>query len=206
MITAQTRDFSLTSLTKENILSFVQVLGASLLIAVCAQIQIPLYFTPVPLSAQTFGVMLVGAILGSRKGAFSILLYLFEGSFLNLPFFTGGTSGLLCLLGPKGGYFMGFIVQAYLAGKCMETYGQSKSIVKIALGFFASCLIQLSMGTLWLSHFVGMGNALMMGFYPFIPGDLVKVLAVISYLKSHYANWQDKKAIVAPSSDFDSFQ
>ena len=73
MLLTQTRPFVLTSSIRENFYSLYQVLGASLFIAFCAQLSLPLYFTPVPLSGQTFAVMLVGATMGSRKGTWSVL-------------------------------------------------------------------------------------------------------------------------------------
>lgn len=167
---------------KSLLFSFIQIVAASLFIGICAQIEIPLYFTPVPLTGQTFAIMLTGALLGSRKGALSVLLYIFEGS-VGLPLFSGGGFGLLHLFGPTGGYFAGFVLQAYLIGLFMERMScfDSRKVMAVLL---LSCLAQMGLGALWLAHYVGADQALMLGVYPFLPGEIIKALAVTTFLKS----------------------
>src|SRR5215216_3274170 len=97
---------------------FLIVVG-SLLIAALAQIEILLPFTPVPITGQTFGVLLVGAALGSKRGMAALLLYLVEGA-LGLPFFAGGASGLSILTGATAAYLVGFVVAAYVVGLLAE--------------------------------------------------------------------------------------
>ena len=87
------------TLQKTPILSFLQVLGASLFIGLCAQIKIPLYFTPVPLTGQTFAVILIASTLSRRKALLATVLYLMEGS-LGLPVWAGGAFGVHRLFGP----------------------------------------------------------------------------------------------------------
>lgn len=160
-----------------------QIVLSSLFIALCAQISLPLPFSPVPLSLQTFAVMMVGGMLGSRKGAISVLLYLAE-SMLGMPVLAGGIADPLALIGPKGGYLMGFAFQAYLAGWFAErisTFGKSG----LMLGLFAAYALVLTTGALWLSQFVGLSNAIIMGAVPFIPGAIAKILAVVSILTRH---------------------
>lgn len=171
----------LANSSREFFYSTLQILGASLLIALCAQISIPLYFTPVPLSGQTFAVMLIGVTLGSRKGFLSVLAYLTEG-ILGLPIFCGGHFGLLYLLGPTGGYAIGFAFQAYFAGWLIEKQASYQSVKTVAALLF-SCSIQMGLGALWLSLHVGLGNALMMGVYPFVFGETIKALGVAAFLK-----------------------
>lgn len=166
------------SQTREN--AFFQILGASLLIGLFAQIEILLPFTPIPITGQTLGVLLVGACLGSRNGALSVLLYLLEGA-VGLPVFSGGASGILWLAGPGGGYFAGFVAQAYIIGKLLET--GAGSCLKILTAALLSCAAQLACGVLWLSLFVGWNSVLSMGLYPFIPGELLKAVAISFYLK-----------------------
>ena len=92
------------------------VLGASLLIALAAQVAIPLPFSPVPVTGQTYAVLVVGAALGSRLGALSVALYVAEGV-LGLPVFApGGAPGIARLLGPTGGYLVGFVGAAFVVG------------------------------------------------------------------------------------------
>src|ERR1700722_2876799 len=105
MLTQTLSDLSLREKAVFN--SWYQVLGASLFIAFMTQIQIFLPFTPVPITGQTFAVATVGALLGGRKGALSVIAYLIEGA-MGLPFFTRAGSGLPFMLGPTGGYLLGF--------------------------------------------------------------------------------------------------
>ena len=186
MIAAQTLTLPNKSLSKAFNSSALQILAASLFLAFCAQISIPLYFTPVPLTGQVFGVLLIASILGPRKGVLAVLAYLAEGC-LGLPVFAGGNFGVACLLGTEGGYFLGFIAQAYLAGWIVKRCS-SFSSAKIATGLFLSCVACLGLGSLWLSRFVGLPSALALGFYPFLLGDLVKTLCVTTYLKSRHAS------------------
>lgn len=184
MIAAQTLTLPNKGLSKAFSSSAFQILAASLFLAFCAQISIPLYFTPVPLTGQVFGILFVSAILGPRKGALAVLAYLAEGC-LGLPVFAGGSFGAACLFGTNGGYFLGFIVQAYLAGLTVKK-SASFSSAKIATGLFLSCVACLALGSLWLSRFVGLSAAITLGFYPFLLGDLVKTLCVTAYLKSRH--------------------
>lgn len=183
MMTNQIRSAFLTeSSPKGFIYAFFQIVAASFFIGLCAQIQVPLYFTPVPLTGQTFAVMLIGAVMGSRKGALTVLLYLTEG-FAGLPVFAGGGFGILNLIGPKGGYLLGWVVQAYLVGYFLER-SNSFDCRKVTSVLLFSCVVQLGMGAMWLSQFVGVQNVLMMGVYPFIPGEVIKSLAIVTYLNT----------------------
>ena len=167
---------------RRMLLSFLQILCASLFLGLCAQISIPLYFSPVPLTGQTFGVMLIGAMLGRKRGTLTLLMYLLEGA-LGLPVFAGGAFGLLKLIGPTGGYFMGMVAEVYLIGWFFETqrtFNSLRTFGKIII----SSLIQLSLGVIWLIPFVGLQNVLMMGFFPFVLGEIFKALALTTFFKS----------------------
>jgi biotin transport system substrate-specific component len=182
MIAAQVRSLSFELVKKDSLFSILQVIGASLFLALCTQICIPLYFSPVPLTGQTLAVMLIGATLGSRKGALSVLAYLAEGAF-GLPVFSLGGSGFLWFFGPTGGYFLGFLFQAYLVGWFMERQ-RSYQGYQILLILLLSCAVQSLFGVLWLSSLVGLETALIMGLYPFVFGELIKSIALTAYLKS----------------------
>jgi biotin transport system substrate-specific component len=160
--------------------AWLQIFGATLFIALMTQIEIFLPFTPIPITGQTLAVLAIGALLGSQKGALTILLYLTEG-LLGLPFFTKGGFGLMHLIGPTGGYLIGFVAQAYIAGWLIERMKSRSSLVLLA-ALLASTSVQMLFGLLWLSHFVGWGSLLQMGLYPFIPGEVVKAVAVTGYL------------------------
>ena len=152
----------------------------SLSIAACAQVAIPLTFTPVPITGQTFMVLLIGIIFGSRLGAATAALYLVEGA-LGLPFFAGGNSGISIFGGATGGYLIGFVLAAYVVGLLAERKWDRKIFTAGAAMFFSSFII-LSFGMLWLSMFVGIKQAFLLGFAPFIPGDIIKTVLAASTL------------------------
>ena len=92
------------------------VIGASLVVALCARVTIPLPFTPVPLTLQNFGVLLVGLLLGSRRGFAALALYLVEGA-SGLPVFNPtGPGGIAQIIGPTGGFLMAYPLVAFVAG------------------------------------------------------------------------------------------
>lgn len=153
----------------------VAVVVASLFIAVCAQVQIPLPFTPVPLSGGTLGVLYTGALLGSRRGAAAVLLYLLEGS-AGLPFFSGGAAGFVHLLGPTGGYLVGFLVGAFLTGLLAER-GWDRTPGRAFLAMLAGSVPIFAFGLIGLSRFVPSETLLAQGLWPFLPGDLLKSAA-----------------------------
>ena len=112
------KSFNLFSIDK-NVLEMVKILIGSLTIGLLAQLSLPVPFSPVPITGQTIGVVLVGSLLGSKKGALCIILYLMEGS-LGLPVFANMSAGAHVLIGPTGGYLWGFIVGAMIMGYCRE--------------------------------------------------------------------------------------
>lgn len=160
------------------------VLG-SLVMAGLAQLAIPLPFTPVPITGQTLGVLLVGASLGSKRGAASMVLYLVEGA-AGLPFFAGGAAGLPVLLGPRGGYLIGFVLAAFAVGLLAER-GFDRRFVPAALAFCLGELVVYLHGVTWLAFFVGANQALAAGFWPFLPGAVVKAAAAGALLPVAWA-------------------
>lgn len=119
--------YSLSQAKDSRVLLLTRIILGSCLIALCAQIRIPLPFTPVPITLQTLAVMLVGGALGSRNGALSVLLYLAE-SMLGLPVLSGFRIDPLALFSPVGGYLVGFVFQAYLTGWFVENQSIKKRI------------------------------------------------------------------------------
>ncbi|MHB2026573.1 MAG: biotin transporter BioY [Elusimicrobiota bacterium] len=152
--------------------AFVMVMAMSFIIAICAQISIPLPWTPVPLSGGTLGVLYAGALLGSRRGALAVALYLTEGA-CGLPFFAGGAAGFIHFAGPTGGYLIGFLPAAYATGKLAEA-GWAKSPFQSFAMMLLGSLIILASGLLGLARFLPYSRLLAAGFYPFIPGDIAK--------------------------------
>ena len=145
---------------------------ASLFIAACARVVIPLPFTPVPVTGSTLGVLYAGALLGSRRGAAAVLLYLLEGA-LGLPVLAGGTAGFLHFFGPTGGYLLGFPIGAFVVGRLAERGWDRSPATAFAMTLLGSLPI-LMLGCLGLARFMPASAVLPAGLYPFIPGDLVK--------------------------------
>lgn len=164
------------SITKTHInllYNLTLVVGASLLVAVSAQVAVSLPFTPVPVTAQTLAVLLVGAILGSSRGALAILTYLAEGS-VGLPVFAGGKAGLAVLAGPTGGYLIGFVIAAFVTGYLAERRWD-RNIVTSFLAMSIGNIIIFAFGLLILGSYVGFNKVLALGFSPFLVGDIVKL-------------------------------
>ena len=162
----------------------VLVMGASILVALSAQIAIPLPFTPVPVTAQTLAVLLIGAVLGSARGALAILTYLAEGA-VGLPVFAGGKAGLAWLAGPTGGYLLGFVLAAFVTGFLAERKWD-RNIFSGFLAMLIGNVIIFAFGLLVLQSYVGVERVLELGFYPFILGDIVKLALAAILLPSSW--------------------
>ncbi len=150
----------------------LSVVVVSLFVAVCAQIEIRLPFTPVPVSGGTLGVLYAGALLGSRRGAAAVALYLLEGA-AGLPVFSGGAAGFMHLLGPTGGYLAGFPVGAYAVGLMAER-GWDRTPLRAFATMLLGSLPIFALGLLGLSRFLPAKSLLGAGLWPFVPGDLLK--------------------------------
>jgi biotin transport system substrate-specific component len=154
-------------------LNVVAVVTASLLIALSAQIAIPLPFTPVPLTLQPLAVLLVGVVLGSGRGAAAAALYLLEGA-SGLPFFSQGHGGAHWLFGPTGGYLMSYPAAAWLAGWLSER-GWGTTMARAVCGMVAALAVIYAGGWSWLAVQAGPRAAFSMGIVPFVIADIVKV-------------------------------
>lgn len=149
-----------------------EVLAMSAVIALGAQIQVPLPFTPVPMTGQTFGVLMAGILLGARGGALAVAAYLAEG-LLGMPFFAGGAAGPLVLAGPSGGYLIGFLPAAWLAGMLAER-GWDRTPLRAAAAMLIGSFAIFAFGLVGLARFVPASGLLQAGLLPFLPGDLLK--------------------------------
>jgi biotin transport system substrate-specific component len=165
----------------------VLVLAGALFVALTAQVRIPLGFTPVPITGQTLGVLLVGGALGARRGVASIVLYLLIG-FVGFPVFTNGAHGIAQLWGATGGYLVGFVVAAAIAGRLADI-GGDRRIPPAVLGMAIASLVIYVFGLLGLMIVLGVGpgRALELGLYPFVVGDVLK--AVLAALLLPAAWW-----------------
>ncbi len=164
----------------------VQVLGVSAFIVATiagAFIRIPLPFTPVPITLQTFFVLLAGAVLGRKLGSLSQAGYLILGA-AGLPIFSGALGGVSRLFGPTGGYLFGFVVAAWFVGLMLRR--DKESFFKIALTMALGSLIIYVLGAVWLNFIVkiGISKAILLGVLPFVPGDIIKLLAAASVYHS----------------------
>lgn len=152
----------------------LRVLLGSVAIALSAQVAIPLPFTPVPITGQTLGVLLVGAALGSRLGFLAVVAYIAEGA-AGLPVWSPGTTmGVARLMGPTGGYILGFAVAAGLVGWLAER-GWDRSVWKTILAMLLGNLVIYACGLAGLARFVPLPNLLAQGMLPFLGGDAIKI-------------------------------
>ena len=152
--------------------------AGSLLVAVCAHISVPLLFTPVPLTLQTFAVLLLGLTLAPATAFAALALYLIEGA-AGLPVFSPhGPGGLLQLMGPTGGYLLSYPFVAALTSLLARRVGRA-SFTSYALSAAAGSLLILALGALWFSVLTHLPftTALKMTVWPFLPGDALKVCA-----------------------------
>lgn len=148
------------------------VVAGSLLVALLAQVSIPLPFTPVPVTGQTLAVLLVGGALGSRLGGLSMLVYLLEGA-IGLPVFANHAAGLP--MGPTGGYLVGFVLEAAVVGWLAER-GWDRSVLKSILAMVIGEVVLYAIAVPWLGIYVGFPHAVPLGFTPFVLGDALKLM------------------------------
>jgi biotin transport system substrate-specific component len=170
------------------------VVGASLFVALCARVTMPLPFTPVPLTLQNFAVLLVGLALGSRRGALALVLYLLEGS-LGLPVFSGGLAGVGWLLGATGGYLMAYPIVAFVSGFIAER--GRRSFGRYAVAAIIGEVLLFAGGVAWLSIWTHGSwlQAAQFGLYPFVFAEVAKVMAAAGL----GTRWTAGRA--APTSD-----
>jgi biotin transport system substrate-specific component len=158
----------------------------SSLTAASAWITLRLPFTPVPITGQTFAVLLTGALLGPRLGAAAMMLYLAEGA-AGLPVFAPGPGlGLAGFAGVGGGYLIAYPFAAALIG-WLATRGWDRSAQTMLLAMLAGSMVIYAGGVSWLIHFLGVRGAVMGGMIPFLPGDAVKALLAAGLLP---AGWK----------------
>lgn len=160
----------------------VLILGGSLLIALAAQLRILLPFSPVPVTGQTFAVLLLGALYGSRRGPATVVTYLTLGA-IGFPVFAGGAAGLARLAGPTAGYLAGFVAAAFAVGLLSER-GWDRSPWTTAASMIVGNLIVYATGVIWLSGFVGSEAVLNTGVFPFLAGDALKIALATILLPS----------------------
>ncbi len=176
------KNISSNQLIKKIFLVFI----GSILLAISSKIKIPFY--PVPMTMQTFVVVLIGMLYGWKLGVFTVALYLFEGA-IGLPVFAGTPEkgiGLIYFTGPTMGYLMGFLLAVFISGYFYPKIKTSEQNVENLLGkliisvkffmlFVASMLSIYILGIIWLSNFVGWEKVLVLGVYPFVLAEMFKI-------------------------------
>jgi len=183
-------------------LDMIHKTGLSLIFAciigILAQIRFYLPFTPVPITGQTFGILLGAVILGKTWGGVSACMYVGIGA-AGVPWFSGWTGGIGTLTGATGGYLLGFVVASLFVGYMVDRYGSSRSIYgMLGILSFANFVLIYGIGLthlyIWMSVLQGSSvsiwNLLLIGAFPFIVGDAVKLL-----FTTGVANWLTPKFV-----------
>ena len=165
---------------RSRVATITMMIGFALLTALAAQIRIPVPGTPVPITGQTFAVLLAGAALGSRAGAGSQAIYWALGA-IGLPFYTNASGGWEVATGATAGYLVGFIAAAWVVGALAER-GQDRNVWSAVPAFLAGNAVIYTFGVTWLlvsvEGITTMSEALTAGFTPFVVGDAVKIIVV----------------------------
>ncbi len=168
----------------------LRIAAANILLVLCAHIVIPLPWTPVPITGQTFGVLLVAVLLGARRGAITLILYLLEGA-AGLPVFQPlGLPGLARFAGPTAGYLLSYPVAAFVTGwlvergaKIRDSRAAGSWLAGLSLigALVSGEAIIFACGCAWLAVFlkIGWGAALQQGALPFVPGEIIKMALIV---------------------------
>ena len=176
------KNISSSKMVKTIFLAFI----GSILLAISSKIKIPFY--PVPMTMQTFVVVLIGLLYGWKLGVFTVTLYLFEGA-IGLPVFAGTPEkgiGLVYFTGPTMGYLIGFLLAVFISGyffpkiknsgqNVESLFGKLIISAKLFMLFVASMLSIYILGIIWLSNFVGWDKVLVLGVYPFLLAEIFKI-------------------------------
>jgi biotin transport system substrate-specific component len=169
----------------------LRIVAANILLALCAHIVIPLPWTPVPITGQTFGVLLVAVLLGARRGAITLILYLLEGA-AGLPAFQPlGLPGLARFAGPTAGYLFSYPMAAFVTGwlvergaKTRDSHSEGSLLVGLSLvgALISGEVIIFACGCAWLALILrmGWGVALEQGALPFVPGEIIKMALIVA--------------------------
>lgn len=147
----------------------------SVVISLFAHVVIPLPFTPVPIATQNILCLFMGLVLGKKKGALTVFFFLIQG-LVGFPVFSKGGAGIAWLLGPTGGYLVGYLMGAYITGLIVEN---KKTLLRAFLALGVGSLTIYAFGVLRLSMMIGTYQAIILGMIPFLLGDLIKIGVVL---------------------------
>jgi biotin transport system substrate-specific component len=175
------------------VMDIVLVCAGAALTAIAAQVEVPLW--PVPITGQTLAVLLVGSSLGALRGTLSMLLYAVLG-IVGLPVFSGAASGMGVVLGPTGGYIVGFVLAAALTGWIAQR-SWDRRVLRSLLGFAGGTVVTFAIGLPWLAVTLGLDlqQTLEAGLFPFIIGGIVKsvIAASVMTLGWRYFEREDRR-------------
>lgn len=152
-------------------------IAGSILLTLSAKLQVP--FWPVPMTMQTFVVLMLGATLGARLAGATVALYIAQGA-MGLPVFATG-AGLAYLAGPTGGYIFGFLIAATFVG-WLSDQGYGRSLITVLMMFAVGETAIYAPGIAWLSTFTGFEKAMSLGVFPFLPAEAVKIALACAVL------------------------
>lgn len=158
--------------SRRGLMDFSLIVGGVLLLSLLAQLTIPLPWTPIPITGQTFGVALISLSWGRTRAFAIVLTYIFLGS-AGAPILAHGQSGLI--LGPSLGYLIGMIAASYFVGTIADR-GQTKTFSQALGAAYVGSACTFFCGLIGLSFFIPTKQLFLAGFIPFIPGDLIKNL------------------------------
>ncbi len=163
--------------TQSRVRNAILVMGLTGFTALAAQVSIPLPFTPVPLTLQTFAVLAGAAALGAERAVIAQVLYI-TLAVAGVPVLAGGASGHEVVVGATGGYLIGFVLASYVVGR-ISSNGASTKSGKTALAFLAGSVLIYALGAPWLAFTTGntITWAIVNGVVPFLVGDLIKAVA-----------------------------
>lgn len=173
----------------------IRVVCANILLILCAHIVIPLPWTPVPITGQTFGALLIAVLLGSRRSALVMGMYLAEG-ISGLPVFAPiGLPGVFHFFGPTAGYLLSYPVAAFFVGWLVER-GAGRTILRLLGALLAGGVIILGAGWIWLAlpMHLGWSRAFIAGVAPFLPGDAMKTILVLAAVRGIELARRDSRA------------
>lgn len=148
-----------------------------MILALAARVAIPLPFSPVPVTGQTFVVLVLGATLGARRAPLAVLLYVAEAA-AGLPVLAGGGAGLAAIAGPTGGYIAGFVAAAAILGLAADR-GLTRRIRTMVPALLLAELAIYAAGVAWLARYPLRVPLLEAGLFPFVVGDLYKMLLAV---------------------------
>ncbi len=171
----------------------VRIAAANILMVLCAWLAVPLAWTPVPITGQTFGVMLVAVLLGSRRGAIVLCLYLLEGA-AGLPVFQPfGAPGAARFTGPTAGYLLAFPAAAFLTGWLIERTAVPLRLPRLVAALVAGQAVIFAAGCAWLAAWSGQGlrGTIALGMTPFVPGELIKIAVVVGAVRGVELAWKN---------------